>query len=302
MPTHKGQASRPGGLLQPLDIPVWKWDRVSMDFIDSLSRSRLGHDSLWVIVDRLTKSAHFILVRSNRTIPLLAKLYVKGIIKLHRVPTSIVSDRDPLFTSGFWKGLQKALGTKLNFSTAYHPQADGQIERVNQTLEDLLRACVLDFGGSWEDHTSTVEFSYNNSFQSSIGMAPFEALYGRPCRSYFCWLEAGEKLILDPDFIRGSTEKIDLIRHRMIEIQSRQKSYADNRRRNLEFSMGDLMFIHVSPMKGLVRFSQSGKLAPRYNGQFPITECIGFMAYRLLLPAQFSAIHDVSRFSTTEMP
>ena len=101
---------------------------------------------------------------------------------MHGVPTSIVSDRDPLFTSGFWKGLQKALGTKLNFSTAYHPQSDGQTEHVNQTLEDLLRACVLDFGGSWEDHISLVEFSYNNSFQSSIGMAPFEALYGRPCR------------------------------------------------------------------------------------------------------------------------
>ena len=145
--------------------------------------------------------------------------------------------------SGFWRGLQKALGTKINFSTAYHPQSDGQTERVNQTLEDLLRACVLDFGGSWEDHISLVEFSYNNSFQSSIGMAPFEALYGRPCRSPSCWLEAGEKLVL------GSN------------------------------------FICVSPMMGVVRFSRSGKLAPRYIGPFPITECIGSVAYHLLLPA-----------------
>jgi len=186
-----------------------------------------------VIVHTPTKFVHFIPIQYNRTVPLLAKLYVKEIVKLHGVPTSIVSDRDPLFISGFWKSLQKALGTKLNFSTAYHPQSDGQTERVNQTLEDLLRACVLDFGGSWEDHISLVEFSYNNSFQSSIGMTPFEALYGRPCRSPSCWLEAGEKLALGPDFIRDTTEKIDLIRHRMKEAQSRQKSYADNRRRKL---------------------------------------------------------------------
>ena len=192
-------------------------------------------------LERLTKSTHFIHVRSNRTVNLLAKLFVKEIIKLHGVPTSIVSDRDPLFASGFWKSLQKALGTKLNFSTAYHPQSDGQTKCVNQTLEDLLRACVLDVGGSWEDQISLVEFSYNNSFQSSIGMTPFEALYGRLCRSPSCWLEAGEKLVLGLDFIRDSTEKIDLIRHRMKEAQSRQKSYADNRRRKLEFSVEDFV-------------------------------------------------------------
>lgn len=237
----KAEHQRPNRLLQPLDIPIWKWDQISMDFIDGLPRSCAGHDSLWVIVDRLTKSAYFIPVRSNRTVPLSAKLFIKEIIKLHGVPTSIVSDRDLLFTSGFWKSLQKAVGAKLNFSTAYHPQSDGQTERVNQTLEDFLRAYVFDFGGSWKDHISLVEFSYNNSFQSSIGMAPFEALYERPCRSPSCSLEAGEKLILGPDFIRDSAEKIDLIRHRMKEVQIRHKSYADNRRR-LEFSVGDFVF------------------------------------------------------------
>ena len=118
-------------------------------------------------------------------------------------------------------------------------------------------------------------------------MAPFEALYGRPCRSPSCWLEAGEKLVLGPDFIRDATEKIDLIRHRMKEAQSRQKSYADNRRRKLEFSVGDFVFIRISPMKGVVRFSRSGKLAPRYIGPFPITERIGSMAYRLLTGSIF---------------
>jgi len=218
-------------------------------------------------------------------------------VRLHGVPSSIVSDRDPLFTSHFWKSLQQALGTKLNFSTAYHPQSDGQTERLNHILEDLLRICIFDFGGSWEDHLPLVEFSYNNSFQSSIGMAPFEALYGRPCRSPSCWLESGEKLILGPDFVRDSSEKIDLIQLRMKEAQSRQKSYADNRRKPLEFSIGDLVFIRVSPLKGVMRFSTTGKLAPRFIGPFSITERIGPVAYRVSLPAHLSGIHDVFHVS-----
>ena len=117
---------------------------------------------------------------------MLAKLYVKEIVKLHGIPTSIISDRDPLFTSGFWKALHKAIGTRLNFTTAHHPQSDGQTEHVNQVLEDPLRSCILDFGGSWEDYLPLVEFSYNNSFQSTIGIGPFEVLYGRPCCSPSC--------------------------------------------------------------------------------------------------------------------
>lgn len=197
----------------------------------------------------------------------------------------------------FGRVFKKLWERSLILASAYQPQFDGQTERVNQTLEDLLRTCVLDFGGSWEDHISLVEFSYNNSFQYTIRMAPFEALYGMPCRSPSCWLEASEKLVFGPDFIHDSIEKIDLIRHRMKEAQSRQKSYADNRRRKFEFSVGDFMFIRVSPMKGVVRFSRSGKLAPRYIGPFSITERIGSVAYCLLLSAQFSAIHDVFHVS-----
>ena len=153
------------GLLQPLEIPSWKWDQVSMDFIDGLPRTRRGNDSIWVIVDRLTKSAHFIPVKATRTASSLATTYMREIVRLHGVPSCIVCDRDPLFTSKFWAAFQEALGTKLNLSTAYHPQTDGQTERVNQILEDMLRACVLDFGGSWEDHLHLVEFTYNNSYQ-----------------------------------------------------------------------------------------------------------------------------------------
>ena len=207
----KAEQKKPSGLLQPLEIPEWKWEQVSMDFIDGLPRTRSGYDSIWVIVDRLTKSARFIPVKSTRMAAKLAELYMKWVVRFHGVPKSIVSDRDPLFTSGFWKSLQEALGSGLHLSTAYHPQTDGQMERVNRILEDLLRACILDFGGSWDDHLHLVEFAYNNSYQSSIGMAPFEALYGRPCNSPSCWIETGEKFMLGPDVVRETSDKIKII-------------------------------------------------------------------------------------------
>jgi len=152
----KAEQGKSGGLLLPLEIPTWKWEQISMEFIDELPRSRKRNEAIWVIVDRLTKSAHFIPVRSNRTAAYLAQLYVREVFRLHGVPSSIVSDRDPLFTNEFWRSLHDALGTELSLGTAYHPQTDGQTERVNRVLEDLLRACILDFGGSWEQHLPLV--------------------------------------------------------------------------------------------------------------------------------------------------
>ena len=136
-----------------------------MDFIDGLPKTRRGNEGIWVIVDRLTKTARFIPVKVTRTAVTLAEIFMREIVRLHGVPVSIVSDRDPIFTSRFWEALQTALGTRLDLSTAYHPQTDGQTERLNRTLEDMLRACILDFGGSWEDHPYLVEFTYNNSYQ-----------------------------------------------------------------------------------------------------------------------------------------
>ncbi|EOY03318.1 Uncharacterized protein TCM_018216 [Theobroma cacao] len=178
----------------------------------------------------------------------------------------IVSNRGAQFTSRFWGKLQEALGTKLDFSTAFHPQTDGQSERTIQTLEDMLRACVIDLGVKWEQYLPLVEFAYNNSFQTSIQMAPFEALYGRRCRSPIRWLEVGERKLLGPELVQDATEKIRVIRQRMLTAQSRQKSYADNRRRDLEFQVGDHVFLKVSPTKGVMRFGKKGKLSPRkYN-------------------------------------
>ena len=182
---------------QPLEIPEWKWEHITMDFVTKLPKTLKGHDTIWVVVDHLTKSAHFLAMRETLPMDKLAKLYVDEIISRHGVPLSIVLDRDSRFTSNFWNGLQTELGTRLKLSTAHHPQTDGQSERTIQTLEDMLRSCVIDFGGSWDSHLPLVEFAYNNSYHSSIGMAPFEALYGRKCRTPVCWLEAGENNLPD---------------------------------------------------------------------------------------------------------
>jgi transposase InsO family protein len=162
-------------------VPEWKWEEIAMDFIVGLPRTQSGYDSIWVIVDRLTKLAHFIPVKITYSRPQLAELYISRIVCLHGVPKKIVSDRGMHFTLRFWERLNEALDTQLRFSSAYHPQTDGQTERVNRILEDLLRACALQYGRSWDKNLSYAEFSYNNNYQESLKMAPFEMLYGRMC-------------------------------------------------------------------------------------------------------------------------
>jgi len=160
-----------------------------MDFITGLPTTRKGNDSIWVIIDRLTKSAHSIPVKNTYRPPEYADIYMAEIVKLHGIPMTIISDRGPQFTTHFWERMHKSLGTSLIRSTAYHPQTSGQTERLNQVLEDMLRACVLSSKGSWESWLPLAEFLYNNSYQESIKMAPFEALYGRRCRTPLNWIE-----------------------------------------------------------------------------------------------------------------
>lgn len=264
-----------------------------MDLVTKLPKTSRQHDSIWVFVDRLTKSAHFLPVRESYSMDKWAQIYIDEIIARHGVPLKVVSDRDSRFTSKFWAGLQRELGTRVALSTAYHPQTDGQSERTIQTLEDMLRACILEFGGSWDMHLPLVEFSYNNSYHSTIGMAPFEALYGRKCRTPLCWRETGEKVLAGPELVQITHDKIQIIRERMKAAQDRQKSYADKRRRPIEFTVGDMVMLKVSPWKGIIRFGKQGKLSPRFVGPFKITERIGKQAYRLELPEELSGIHDV---------
>ncbi|GJX33877.1 reverse transcriptase domain-containing protein [Tanacetum coccineum] len=174
---------------------------ITMDFVSRLPRTPSGYDSIWVIVNRLTKSAHFLPMKKTDSMEKLTQLYLKENVCRHGVPISVISDRDSHFTSRFWRSLQKVLGTNLDMSTAYHSQMDGQSETTIQTLEDMLRACVIKFGSSWDRHLPIVNFSYNNSYHTSIKAAPFEVLYGRKCRSLVCWSEVEDSQLTGPEYI-----------------------------------------------------------------------------------------------------
>ncbi|GJZ23775.1 putative reverse transcriptase domain-containing protein [Tanacetum coccineum] len=293
----KAEHQRPSGLLVQPKIPEWKWDNITMDFVTKLPKTSQGYDTIWVIVDRLTKSAIFTPMRETDPLDKLARLYLKEVVTRHGIPVSIICDRDPRFASNFWRSLQSALGTNLDMSTAYHPQTDGQSERTIQTLEDMLRACAIDFGKGWVNHLPLVEFSYNNSYHASIKAAPFEALYGRKCRSPVCWTEVGEAQILGPELIQETTEKIIQIKQRMQAARDRQKSYADLKRKPMEFQIGDKVMLKVSPWKGVVRFGKRGKLNPRYVGPFKVIERVGEVAYKLELPEELSRVHNTFHVS-----
>ncbi|GKA24376.1 reverse transcriptase domain-containing protein [Tanacetum coccineum] len=270
----KAEHQRPSGLLQQPEIPIWKWEGIAMDFVTKFPRTSSGHDTIWVIVDRLTKSAHFLPMREDYKMDILARLYLNEIVARHGVSISIISDHDSHFTSRFWQSLQEALGTRLDMSTTYHPQTDGQSERTIKTLEDMLRACILDFRGSWDVHLPLLKFSYNNRYHSSVRCAPFKALY-----------------------VQETTEKISQIKDRLKAARDRQKSYADKRRKPLEFSVGDYGLLKVLPWKGVVRFERKGKLAPRFVGPFEIVKKVGPMAYWLDLPEELDGVYDTFHVS-----
>ncbi|XP_057790989.1 uncharacterized protein LOC131008107 [Salvia miltiorrhiza] len=189
------------------------------------------------------------------------------------------------------------LGTKLNFSTAYHPQTDGQSERTIQTLEDMIRTVILDRGAQWEQILPLVEFAYNNSYQATINMAPYEALYGKKCRSPLYWDEVGERKVLGPEAVDEMITIIRQIRQRIKEAQDRQKTYADTRRTEIQFAVGDKVFLKVSPSRGIHRFGVKGKLKPRFIGPYDVLERIGPVAYRLALPPNLASVHDVFHVS-----
>ncbi|GJS34804.1 putative reverse transcriptase domain-containing protein [Tanacetum coccineum] len=200
--------------------------------------------------------AMYVIVREDFKTEKLARLYINEIVARHGVPVSIISDRDGHFTSRLWQSLQKALGTRLDLSTAYHPKTNGQHERTIQTLEDMLRACAIEFVGNWDTHLPLVEFSYNNSYRTSVKCAPFEALYGRKCRTPIAWAEVGESQLIRPEIVQETTDKIVQIKERLKTTRDRQKSYADNRRKPLEFSVGDKVVERAGPVAYRLRLPQ----------------------------------------------
>jgi hypothetical protein len=256
-----------------------------MDFIVDLPRTQSGYDSIWVIVDRLTKVAHFIPIKTTYSGLQLVELYMSRIVCLHGMLKKIVSDKGTQFTLKFWERLHETLDTQLCFSSAYHPQTDGQTERVNQILEDMLRVCALQYGRSWDKSLPYAEFSYNNSYQESLKMAPFEVLYGRRCRTSLFWSETGEQKVFGPDILQEAEKQVHMVRENLRVAQSRQKSYANHMRRELSFEVGDFVYLNVSPMRGLHRFKVWGKLTPRFIGPFKILEKRGEVAYQLELPS-----------------
>ncbi|WVZ80730.1 hypothetical protein U9M48_028186 [Paspalum notatum var. saurae] len=268
-------------MLQPLAIPAWKWEDVYMDFIVGLPLTQKGYDSIWVVIDRFTKSAHFIPVKTTYRANQYAELYISRI--------TITSDRGSLFVSRFWEQLQAALRTNLVRSSAYHPQTSGQVERVNQILEDMLRTCALTYSTKWDECLPLAEFAYNNSYQKSLEMAPFEALYGRRCRTPLNWSELGERATFGPDMVTQAKEQVKFIHKNLKRAQSRQKFIH-------MIEEGDHVYLRVSPMKGVHRLGVKGKLAPRYVGPFKVTKRCGPVAYREL-PPHLAAVHDVFHVS-----
>ncbi|GKC42879.1 putative reverse transcriptase domain-containing protein [Tanacetum coccineum] len=267
----KAEHQRPSGLLVQPKIPEWKWDNITMDFVTKLPKSSQGYDTIWVIVDRLTKSAIFVPMRETDPLDKLARMYLKEVVTRHGIPVSIICDRDPRFTSNFWKSLQNALGTNLDMSTAYHPQTDGQSERTIQTLKDMLRACAIDFG------------------KASIKVARLKHCTVESV-VYCLWTGVGEAQLLGPELIQETTDKIVQIKQKMQAAHDRQKSYADLKRKPMEFQVGDTVMLKVSPWKGVVRFGKRGKLNPRYVGPFKVLEKVGEVAYKLEL------LEELSRF------
>ncbi|GJY19414.1 putative reverse transcriptase domain-containing protein, partial [Tanacetum coccineum] len=257
----KAEHQKPSGLLVQPEIPEWKWEKITMDFVIKTTND---YDTIWVIIDRLTKSAHILPMRENDHMEKLMKLYMKEVVTRHGVPVSIISDRDGRFISLFWKVLHKALGTRLDMSTAHHPETDGQSERTIQTLEDMLHTCVLDFGKNWDRHLPA---------------------------------EVGDVQLTSPTIIHETTEKIVQIKNRIQAARDRQKSYANIRRKPMVFQVGDRVMLKVSPWKGVVRFGKRGKLNPRYVGPFKVIERVRTVAYKLELLQQLSRVHNTFHVS-----
>ncbi|GJZ07396.1 putative reverse transcriptase domain-containing protein [Tanacetum coccineum] len=261
----KAEHQKPSGLLQQPEILVWKWERITMDFVSGLPRTPSGYDMIWVIFDRLTKSAHFLPMKKIDSMEKLTQLYLKEIVCRHGVPISIISDQDSHFTSNFCRSLQKALRMNLDMSTAYRPQTDGQRERIIQTLEDMLRAYVIDFRNSWDRHLPLSE--------------------------------VGDSQLTGPELICDTTEKIVQIKNHLLTARSRQKSYTDKRLNPLEFEVGDMVLLKVSPWKGVVRFKKREKLSACYIGPFKIPARVGPVGYTLELPEELKGIHSTFHVS-----
>jgi hypothetical protein len=289
-------ASSPGGLLQPLPIPHRIWEDISMDFITGLPKSK-GFEAILVVVDRLSKYSHFIPLKHPYTAKTIAEIFVKEVVRFHGIPLSIVSDKDPIFMSNFWQEIFKLQGTQLRFSTAYHPESDGQTEVVNRCLETYLRCFIADQTKTWFHWMAWAEYWFNTSYHASTGQTPFEIVYGRLPPTMVCWVqgetrvEAVQKELMDRD------EAIRQLKTHLLQAQERMKQYADRKRCDRSFNIGEWVFVKLRAHRQKSVVTRiNAKLAAKYYGPYPIVERIGAVAYKVKLPMG-SKVHPVFHMS-----
>ena len=249
-----------------------------------------------VVVDRLRKVAHFVPVHLNYKIVHIVDFFKREVFRLHDIPKTIILDIDVNFISAFWKALFTGLGTQIQFSTVYHPYTDGQTEQVNQILEDMLQMYVMQQPTKWEDYFNLVEFTYNNGYQESLKMSPFEALYGRQCRTPINWSSPETKLMLRPEILAEEEQEVKKIRKNLKVSQNWQKVYADRKRTYQEFEVGDNIYVRIRPKKSTLRWTTCTKLAPQFCGPFEILERVGSVTYWLALPGHIQ-VHNVFHVS-----
>jgi hypothetical protein len=285
--------------LHSLPIPGKKWEVVTIDFITKSPRTIRQHDSTMVVVDKLTKASHFFLVKMTHATTNIAEIYMREISRMHEIPKAIVSDRDTKFTSNFWRESFKGFGTNMNFSTTYHPQSNGKTKRSNQVIENMLRMCVMDKPSKWKDYLNLVDFAYNNGYQVSLKMIPFETLYGRKCNTLVSWDKPTDREVLGPELLKDMEDHMVKIKQNLKVEQDRQKIYADNNWTAREFKVGKHVLLKVKPKKISLNLGSFTKLAPKLCGPFEILNIIEPVAYMLSFPTSMN-VHNVFHVSLLE--
>ncbi|KAL4290327.1 hypothetical protein GQ457_14G018800 [Hibiscus cannabinus] len=292
----KSDSLVPAGLLQPLPIPEQVFEDLALDFIVGLPKSN-GKESILVVVDRLTKYGHFFALPRNFDSKDVAKILVQGVIKLHGIPKSLVSDRDRIFISEVWTEMAKLQGTELCLSSAYHPQSDGQTEALNRCLEMYLRCMVSEDPGKWEQYLPWAEYWYNTAYQHSAGLTPFKALYGRDPPTMVDYLEGSAKNDHVNQELQKRNEILRMLKHNLWQAQVRMKNQADKHRRELNLEVGSWAYVKLQPYRQLsLRLRKQQKLSPRFFGPYQVEKRVCVVAYKLKLPEN-SRIHPVFHIS-----